>query len=53
MTKIIRCLKRYIYHALVADLLPMPGSSRRRHPIVFITCSAGPIRHTVMATRPL
>jgi hypothetical protein len=57
MTEIIRCLKRYIareiYHALVADLLPMPGSSRRRHPIVFITCSAGPIGHTVMATRPL
>jgi transposase len=46
-TEIIRCLKRYIareiYPALVTDLLPPPGSSRRRDPIVSITCGAGPI----------
>jgi transposase len=46
-TEIIRCLKRYIareiYHALVADLLPPPDASRRRDPIVSITCGAGPI----------
>jgi hypothetical protein len=57
MIEIIRCLKCYIareiYHALVADLLPVPGSSRRRHPIVSITCGAAPIGHTVMATRLL
>jgi transposase len=46
-TEIIRCLKRYIareiYHALIADLLAPPDSSRRRDPIVSITCGAEPI----------
>jgi len=45
--EIIRCLKRYIareiYHALVADLLPPPSSSRHRDPIVSITRGAEPI----------
>jgi transposase len=53
-TEIIRCLKRYIareiYHALVADLLPAPGSSRRCDPIISITCGAGPIAPTVTTT---
>jgi transposase len=50
-TEIIRCLKRYIareiYHALVDDLLQLPRPSRRRDPIVSITCGAGPIGRTI------
>jgi transposase len=50
-TEIIRCLKRYIaretYRALVDDLLQLPRPSRRRDPIVSITCGAGPIGRTI------
>ena len=47
-TEIIRCIKRYIarelYHALVADLLALPGTPG---PIISVTCGAGPIGHTI------
>ena len=53
-TEIIRCLKRYIarelYHALIADLLPQPASSRPRDPIVSLTCGAGLIGRTITTT---
>ena len=53
-TEIIRCLKRYVarelYHALIADLVGSPGSSRRPDPTVSITCGAGPIGWTIKTT---
>jgi len=53
-TEIIRCLKRYIarelYHALIADLLAQPTSSRPRDPIISVTCGAGPIGRTITTT---
>jgi transposase len=52
--EIIRCLKRYIarelYHTLIADLHPQPDTPHQRHPIVSITCDAGPIGRTITAT---
>ena len=53
-TEIIRCLKRYVarelYHALIADLVGSPGSSRRPDPTVSITCGAGPLGWPITTT---